>query len=437
MEARPNSLENHLMPFTAYRDFLDDPRLLVRAEGVHYWDHQGRRILDGVSGMFCCALGHGRKEISEAVAKQVAEMDYAPPFQHGNPQAFDLARKVAALTPGSLNRVFFGSSGSEAVDSAMKIILAYHRANGEPQRVRFVSREKGYHGVNFGGLALSGIRNNRLAFGAQVPGVLHMRHTLLPENKFTPGQPGYGVHLAEDLQRFVDLYGAETLAAVFVEPIPGGVGCLVPPVGYLERLREICDANGILLVFDEVICGFGRTGKAFAAQSFGVTPDIITMAKAISNATQPLGAVAVKESIHDTILAAAPEGGIEFFHGHTYSGHPVACAAGNATLDIYEREHVFEAGEELSPYFLDAMFSLKDLPVVTDIRGYGLLAGIDLAADGALGRRGFAAVKGLWKAGLLLKITGDSVLVAPPLVSTRQNIDEIRRLLEEVLGAMK
>lgn len=437
MDARANTLENHLMPFTAYREFMNDPRILVRAEGVHYWDHQGRRLLDGVSGMFCCALGHGRTEIVDAIARQAAEMAYAPPFQHGNPRAFELARKVAGLTPGNLNRIFFGCSGSEAVDSAMKIILAYHRARGEPQRLRFVSRDKSYHGVNFGGLSLSGMRNNRLAFGAQVPGVVHMRHTLLPENKFIKGQPPVGAHLADDLQRFVDLYGAETIAAVFVEPIPGGVGCLVPPVGYLERLREICDANGILLVFDEVICGFGRTGKAFAAQSFGVQPDIITMAKAITNAAQPLGAVAVSETIHDTILNAAPEGTIELFHGYTYSGHPVACAAGIATLDIYERERTFEAGEDLSPYFLDAIFSLSDLSVVTDIRGYGLLAGIDLAADGAVGRRGVAALKALWKAGLLLKITGDAVLVAPPLVSSRQNIDEIRRILEEVLGAMK
>jgi beta-alanine--pyruvate transaminase len=266
-----------------------------------------------------------------------------------------------------------------------------------------------------------------------VPGVLHMRHTWMPEHRFVKGQPAVGAERAEDLQRLVDTFGGETIAACFVEPVVGAVGALVPPVGYLQRLREICDAHGILLVFDEVICGFGRTGKAFAAQSFGVTPDMITMAKALTNAAQPLGAVAVREDIHDTILDTAPDDAIAFFHGHTYSGHPVACAAGIATLGIFERERVFEQGEDLSPYFLDALFALKDIPVVTDMRGYGLLAALDLAPEATPGRRGYAAVKALWEAGLLLKITGDAILVAPPLVSSREHIDRICDVLGRVL----
>jgi beta-alanine--pyruvate transaminase len=318
----------------------------------------------------------------------------------------------------------------------MKVALAYHQARGHAGRTMFISRERAYHGVNFGGVALSGIINNRRRYGPGVAGVAHMRHTHLKENYFTRGQAEHGADLADDLQRFVNLYGAENIAACFVEPIAGSTGCLVPPKGYLERLRAICDAHGILLVFDEVITGFGRTGQAFAAQSFGVTPDVMTMAKGITNAAQPMGAVAISERIHDTIMSAAQEGSIEFFHGYTYSGHPAACAAGLATLDIYRKEGLFERGRALSPYFLDAVFSLRDMPGVTDIRGYGLFATIDLAPDGAPGRRGHAFQKKLFDNGLHLKATGDSALLAPPLIAEKSHIDSIAEILRSTLASL-
>jgi beta-alanine--pyruvate transaminase len=431
-----NSLENHWMPFTANRDFKADPRLFVRGEGVHYWNHKGGRVLDGSSGLFCCAAGHGRREIADAVARQLLEMDYAPPFQAGHPLGFELARRVAALMPRGLDYVFFCNSGSESVDTALKIALAYHRARGEGQRLRFVSRERAYHGVNLGGTSLSGMMRNRETFGAVIPGVVHMRHTWKAESRFTKGQPETGAELADDLQRFVDLYGATSIAACFVEPIAGSTGVLVPPRGYLERLREICDRHGILLIFDEVICGFGRTGKAFAAQSFGVTPDMITMAKALTNGAQPMGAVAVSDTIYDTVVNGAPEGAVELFHGYTYSAHPAACAAGLAALDIYQREGLFERAAALSPYFLDAVFSLSDLPIVTDIRGYGLLAGFDLAPAARPGQRGMEATKKLFAAGLHIKFTGDAAIVAPPLVAEKAHIDQICSILREVLGKM-
>jgi beta-alanine--pyruvate transaminase len=357
--AAGNSLENHWLPFTANRDFKADPRLMVKAEGVYYWNHKGGRLIDGSAGLFCSAAGHGRKEIAEAVYKSMLELDYTPPFQLAHPASFELARKVAALMPGDLDYVFFCNSGSESIDTAIKIALAYHRSRGEGQRQRFVSRERAYHGVNIGGVSLSGMVRNRETFGAVMPGVAHMRHTWLPENRYTMGQPETGAELADDLQRFVDLYGASTIAACVVEPIAGSTGVLVPPKGYLERLRQICDKHGILLVFDEVICGFGRTGKAFAAQSFGVVPDMITMAKALTNGAQPMGAVAVSERIYSTIVDNATPGGVELFHGYTYSAHPAACAAGIAALDIYEREGLFERAAELSPYFLERVFALR------------------------------------------------------------------------------
>jgi beta-alanine--pyruvate transaminase len=435
MSFSANTLENQWMPFTANRDFKTAPRLLVRGEGVYFTDHHGRRVLDGSSGLFCCAAGHGRPEIAEAVAAQLRELDYAPPFQLGHPAAFELARRVAALTPEGLDYVLFANSGSEAVDTAMKIALAYHRARGEGQRVRFVSRERAYHGVNIGGTALSGLVKNREAFGPGPAGVSHLRHTWLPENRFTPGQPEHGAHLAEDLQRAVALYGGDTIAACFIEPIAGSTGVLVPPVGYLERLREICDAHGILLVFDEVICGFGRLGRAFAAQSFGVTPDMMTLAKALTNGAQPMGAAVVHENVYDTVVSAAPEGSVELFHGYTYSGHPAACAAGLAALDIYEKEGLFERAAEMSPYFLEQLFALKDLPAITDIRGYGMLAAFDLAPEGAPGHRGYEVQKRLFEAGLHIKFTADSGVVAPPLIASREHIDVLCGVLRAQLGA--
>jgi beta-alanine--pyruvate transaminase len=432
----PLSLDEYWMPFTPNRDFKSDPKMLVRAEGMYYWNDRGERLIDASSGLFCCAAGHGRKEIAEAVHRQLLELDFAAPFLRAHPKSFELAARVAELTPGDLNRIFFVNSGSEAVDTAMKVALAYHQARGQSGRTMFVSRERAYHGVNFGGVSLSGMVNNRRKFGPTLPGVVHMRHTHIAENRMTGGEGAHGVELAEDLLRFVNLYGGENIAACFVEPIAGSTGCLVPPKGYLKRLREICDAHGIVLVFDEVITGLGRTGAPFAAQSFGVTPDVITMAKALTNGAQPMGAVAISERIHDTIFGAAKDDGIEFFHGYTYSAHPASCAAGLATLDIYRREGLFEHARELAPYFQDAMFSLKDAPRVADIRGYGMFAAIDVESDGVPGRRGHAFQKKLFDDGLNLKTTGDSAIVAPPLVATREHVDTIVGILRGTLGKL-
>ncbi len=434
--ARRISLDEYWMPFTPNRDFKSDPKMVVRAEGMYYWNDRGEAIIDAASGLFCCAAGHGRSQISEAVGAQLARLDFIAPFLRGHAGQFEFAQRLAELMPGDLNRIFFVGSGSESVDTAMKVALAYHQARGQAGRTMFVSRERAYHGVNFGGVALSGLVNNRRRFGPGLPGIVHMRHTHLPENRFTRGEVAHGVELAEDLQRAVALFGAENIAACFVEPIAGSTGCLVPPRGYLKRLREICDQHGILLVFDEVITGFGRTGQAFAAQSFGVTPDIITMAKALTNGALPMGAVAISERIHDTVMAAAADGAIEFFHGHTYSGHPAACAAGLATLDIYRDEGLFERARALSPYFLDAIFALADIPVVADIRGYGLMAGIDVHGDGVAGRRGHLLQKRLFENGLHLKTTGDAAIVAPPLIAEKAHVDTIAEVLRRTLAAL-
>ncbi len=435
MRFAANTLEHQWMPFTANRDFKAEPRLLVKGEGVYYWSHRGDKILDGSSGLFCSPCGHARPEIAEAVYQQLQVMDYCAPFQMGHPGAFELAQRLATLTPGDLKRIFFVNSGSEAVDTALKIAYAYHRARGEGQRNRFIARERAYHGVNLGGTALSGLVKNREAFGPGLAGVAHIRHTWLPENRFVKGQPQHGAELADDLQRMVALYGADTIAACFVEPIAGSTGTLVPPHGYLERLREICDQYGILLVFDEVITGFGRTGKAFAGHSFDVVPDIMTMAKALTNGAQPMGAVAVREAIYDTIVDAAPEAAIELFHGYTYSGHPAACAAGLATLAIYERERLFERAAALSDYFLEAIFALQDLPAITDVRGYGMMAGIDIAPDSAgPGKRGYEVQKRLYQAGVHIKFTGDSGIIAPPFIAEHHHIDELAHVLREVIS---
>ncbi len=434
MQYTANTLENHWMPFTANREFKEDPRLLVRGEGVYFWDHKGGKILDGSSGLFCSAAGHCRPEIAEAVYQSLQENDFAPPFQLGHPGSFELAQKVSRLTPDGMDHVFFTTSGSDAVDTALKISMAYHRARGEGQRTRFVSRERAYHGVNVGGTSLSGMVKNRETFSGFMPGVVHMRHTWLEENRFAKGQPEAGAYLADDLQRFAETYGGTTISACFVEPIAGSTGCLVPPKGYLERLREICDAHGILLVFDEVICGFGRTGKAFAAQSFDVTPDIITMAKGLTNGAVPMAAVAVKDEVYETVVNAAPENAIEMFHGYTYSGHPTACAAGLATLEIYEKEKLFERAAELSPYFLDKVFELQDLDAVTDIRGYGMIAGIDIAPGDAPGAHGTQVQKDLFWSGLHVKFTADTGIIAPPFIVEKEHIDEIVGKLREALS---
>ena len=434
MISQANSLEHQWMPFTANKHFKQEPRLFVEGKGLYLKNHRGETVLDGVSGLYCSPAGHGRREIADAVHRQLMTLDYVPPFQFGHPLAFELARRVAELAPGDLDYVFFTNSGSESVDTAMKIALAYHRARGQGQRTRFVSRERAYHGVNFGGLSLAGMVRNRDAFGPTLAGVSHIRHTALPENRFTRGEAEKGAELADDLQRHVELYGADTIAACVIEPIAGSFGILVPPKGYLKRLREICDRHGILLIFDEVICGFGRTGKAFAAQTFGVTPDIMTMAKALTNGVMPMGAVAVSEKVYHAIVDAGPAKGIEFFHGYTYSGIPASCAAGIAALDIYRDEGLFERAAELSPYFLDQVFALRDIPIVTDIRGHGLLGAIDLQpiADKP-GVRGYEVLVDLFNAGLLARVGGDTLIFAPAFIAERKHIDEIfdktRRIL--------
>jgi len=430
-----NSLEPYWMPFTANRHFKAHPRIIARAEGMYYYTDRGDALLDGSSGLFCVGAGHGRPEIAEAAQRALTELDYAPPFQYGHPLSFELARRVAAVTPGDLDYVFFANSGSEAVESALKIALAYHRARGQAQRQRLVGREKAYHGVNFGGMSVAGILPNKKAYGLGLPGCAHMRHTWLEENKFTPGQPETGAELADDLQRLVDLHGDDTIAACIVEPIAGSIGCLVPPKGYLERLRAICDKYGILLIFDEVICGFGRTGKQFGADSFGVTPDIVTMAKALTNGVVPMGAAACSEEIYDTITDAAPDLAIELFHGYTYSGCPVASAAGLATRDIFENEKLVERAAAMSPRFLEGLFALKDLPVVTDIRGYGLFGTLDIAPKERPGLRGTRLIQELFDAGLIVKMTGDSMLVAPPLVCEDAHLDELFTKIRDVLKA--
>jgi beta-alanine--pyruvate transaminase len=430
----PENLERHWMPFTSNRDFKRHPRMFVRASGMYYFDPSGRRVLDGSSGLFCSPAGHCRPEIATAVAEQLQTLDYTPSFMRGHPSAFEFAEKVAALTPKGVDHVFFCNSGSEAVDTAMKIALAYHLARNEAQRTYFVTRERAYHGVNIGGTALSGMVKNRETFGALMPAILHLRHTLLPENRLTRGMGATGAELADDLLRFVNLVGEKRIAAVFVEPIAGSTGVIVPPRGYLERLREICTRYGILLVFDEVICGFGRTGDAFAASSFGVTPDIMTMAKALTNGAQPMGAVAVRDGIYRTIIDAAPEGVPEFFHGYTYSAHPAACAAGLATLAIYKSEQLFAKAKELSGHFLDTMFALKDLAAVNDVRGFGLLAGIEVKPGKAPGARGSELQARLFDRGLHVKTTGDVAIMAPAFIASRADIDTMGAILRDAIA---
>jgi beta-alanine--pyruvate transaminase len=429
-------LERYWLPFTPDRSFKKEPQLLVRAEGMYFWNEQGERLLDACSGLFCCALGHGRPEILEAITTQYQTLDFGPPFRYSHPGGFELAGALAEITPAGLDRVFFVNSGSEAVDTALKIALLYHRARGEGQRQRFVSRERSYHGVNFGGVSLSGMVKNRESFGLGLPGVVHMRHTWIEANRFRPGQGERGAELAGDLERLVETYGADTIAACVVEPIAGSTGVLVPPRGYLDRLREICDRHGILLVFDEVMTGFGRTGMAFAAQAFGVLPDIMTVAKALTNGAVPMGAVVVRDEIYERITASAPEDAIEFFHGYTYSAHPLACAAGLATQRIFREEGIFERAAALAPYFQERVFALRDVPIVEDIRGFGLLAGIDMAPAGNPGERGTALLRRLFAGGLVVRVTADSVILAPALVAEREHVDRICDTLREALQSI-
>jgi len=422
----PNSLNEHWMPFTANKDFKENPRLITEAKGMYLKNHHGKTMIDASSGLFCNPFGHGRKEIIEAVTKQLETLDYTQPFQQGFGGSFELATRITKHTPGDLNRIFFSTGGSDAVETAIKISIAYHKANGQGSRFRIVGRERAYHGMHIGGTSVGGMINNVKTYASLLmPGVVHMRHTHLPEHKFISGQPETGAEIAEDLERFAANFGAENIAACIVEPTAGSTGTLVPPKGYLQRLREICDKHGILLIFDEVITGWGRMGSAFAAQEFGVTPDIMTMAKATTNGVVPMGAVACKEEIYNTIVDNAPKGAIELFHGYTYSAIPVAVAAGLAVQNIIEKDDIFNRVKELVPYYQKAIFSLKDLDVVDNIRGYGLMAGVDMKMDQKPGKAGFTCYKHCYEAGINFKATGDCLIIAPMYISEKKHIDEI------------
>jgi beta-alanine--pyruvate transaminase len=431
----PNNLEAFWMPFSANRQFKKAPRMLVRAEGTHYWSHDGRKVLDGTSGLWCVNAGHGRPEIAEAVKEQLLELDYAPAFQMGHPKVFELAARLTAAAPQGLDHVFFTNSGSESVETALKMAIAYHRVKGDGSRTRLIGRERGYHGVNFGGISVGGIVSNRKHFGMMLAGVDHIRHTHdLARNAFSRGVPEHGAELADDLERLVTLHDASTIAAVIVEPVAGSTGVLLPPKGYLQRLREICDKHGILLIFDEVITGFGRLGAPFAADYFGVTPDIMTTAKGVTNGVVPMGAVFVKKEIYESFMNG-PEHLIEFFHGYTYSGNPVSSAAGLATLDIYQREGLLTRGAEIGKYWEDALHGLKGLPHVIDIRNIGLIGAIELEPiPDAPTKRAFTAFLEAYEQGVLIRTTGDIIALSPPLIISEREIDF---LFDKLAGVIK
>lgn len=432
-----SNLDAFWMPFTANRQFKANPRLLARADGMRYWTADGREILDGVAGLWCVNAGHGRREITEAVTRQLNTMEFAPTFQMGHPIAFELADRLSKIAPPGLDRVFFTNSGSEAVDTALKIAIAYQRVRGAASRTRLIGREKGYHGVGFGGISVGGMVNNRKAFGSSMlPGVDHLPHTLnLEHNAFSRGLPQWGAHLADDLERIIALHDAATIAAVIIEPISGSSGVILPPVGYLKRIREICNKHEIVLIFDEVITGFGRVGKAFAAQAFDVIPDIMTTAKGLTNAAIPMGAVFAHRKIYDAFMHG-PENAIELFHGYTYSAHPVACAAALATLDIYAKEGLLTRAASLSPIWENAVHSLKGLPHVIDIRNYGLIGAVEFEPrSGAPGARAFEVFTRCFERGVLVRQTGDIIALSPPLIIETAQISKIIEILGEVIRA--
>ncbi|MDR6631993.1 beta-alanine--pyruvate transaminase [Phyllobacterium sp. 1468] len=429
-----NNLDAFWMPFTANRQFKENPRLLVSAKDMHYKSHDGREVLDGTAGLWCCNAGHGRPRIVEAVQKQVAELDYAPAFQMGHPKAFELAARLAAMLPSPLDHVFFTNSGSESVDTALKIALAYHRAKGNGTKVKLIGRERGYHGVGFGGISVGGISGNRKAFGNALGGIDHIRHTHdLARNAYTRGEPEYGAEFADDLEKVVALHDASNIAAVIVEPVAGSTGVLIPPKGYLKRLREICTKHDILLIFDEVITGFGRLGTPFAVDYFGVVPDLVTTAKGITSGVIPMGAVFASKQIYETFMTGA-ENMIELFHGYTYSGHPVACAAALATLDTYEEEGLLTRASEISSYWEDALHALKGLPHVIDIRNLGLIGAIELEPiEGAPTKRAFQAFLKAYEKGVLIRTTGDIIALSPPLIISKGQIEHLFDTLADVL----
>jgi beta-alanine--pyruvate transaminase len=424
------------MPYTANRQFKKSPRLLVRAEGMYYWTVDGRQVLDGQAGLWCVNAGHCRPKIVAAIQKQAAQMDFAPTFNMGHPIAFEFAERLAALAPERFSRVFFTNSGSESADTALKIALAFHRSRGEAQRIRLIGRERGYHGVNFGGMAVGGIPANRKAFGPGVAGVDHIRHTHdLARNAFSRGQPANGAEFADDLERVCTLHDPSTIAAVIVEPVAGSAGVLVPPQGYLQRLREICSKHGILLIFDEVITGFGRLGQPFAAQRFGVLPDLFTTAKGMTNGSVPMGAVFVKDSIYDAFMDA-PEG-IELFHGYTYSGHPLACAAGLGTLDTYADEGLLTRAQTLEKKFEDCMHALKGTRHVIDVRNLGLMGAVELEPrPGKPGARAYEAFLKIFEAGVLIRWTGDTLAFSPPLIAESAQVERIFDTVRSALASI-
>ena len=436
-EATPNNLESFWMPFTANRQFKAKPRLFVGAKDMHYTTVDGRKVLDGTAGLWCVNAGHGREKISEAVRDQVARMDYAPAFQMGHPAVFEFAGRLTNLLGSDFDHVFFTNSGSESVDTALKIAIAYHRAKGQGTRQRLIGRERGYHGVGFGGISVGGIVANRKVFGSLLNGVDHLPHTHdLSKNAFTRGQPDHGAELANDLERIVTLHDASNIAAVIVEPVACSTGVLLPPKGYLQKLREICTKHGILLIFDEVITGFGRLGASFATEYFGVVPDLITTAKGITNGVIPMGAVFARKGIYDAFMEA-PADTIELFHGYTYSGHPVACAAGLATMELYREEGLFERAAGLASYWEDAIHSLKGTRNVIDLRNLGLLAGIELEArPGKPTARAFEAFLKSYDKNLLIRTTGDIIALSPPLIVEKKHIDQIVDTLREVLATV-
>ena len=425
-ESRPESMASFWMPFTNNRDFKAHPRLLVSAEGMYYKDVDGRSILDGTAGLWCVPCGHAQPKIVAAVREMVGQLDFAPTFQMGHPAAFDLAEKLMEYTNHRYGHVFYTNSGSEAVDTALKIALAYHKARGEASRTRFIGRERGYHGVGFGGISVGGIAGNRKPYGVLLPGVDHLPHTHnLEKNAYTRGEPEHGANLADELERIVALHDASTIAAVIVEPVAGSTGVLIPPKGYLQRLREICDKHGILLIFDEVITGFGRLGAPFGAQYFDVLPDMITSAKALTNGAIPMGAVFVRKHIYDAFMKG-PENAIELFHGYTYSAHPTACAAGLAVQDIYEREGLLTRATKMAQQFEDAVHSLRGLPNVIDVRNIGLVAGIELAPRaGAPAARAYEIFVKAFEKGILIRTTGDTIALSPPLIIEPAHIDQL------------
>jgi beta-alanine--pyruvate transaminase len=430
------SLDALWMPFTANRAFKRAPRLLSEAHGMHYRTPDGRQILDGTAGLWCVNAGHGREQIANAVAEQVRRMDYAPPFQMGHPLEFELAARLKEILPRDLDHAMFTNSGSESVDTALKIALAYWQARGEKQRTRLIGRQRGYHGVGFGGISVGGIEANRRQFvGQLLTNVDHLPHTHdLAHNAFSRGQPEWGAHLADELETLVAKHGAETIAAVIVEPVAGSTGVLIPPKGYLERLRAICDRHGILLIFDEVITGFGRLGAAFGADYFGIVPDLMTVAKGLTNATVPMGAVFVRHEVYETVVEQAPAG-IELFHGYTYSGHPLACAAALATLDVYRDDGLFARAASMAPYWEERAHALRGTPHVIDVRNLGVVAGIELEARaGAVGARGFETFVRCFERGVLVRVTGDTIALSPPLIVERQHVDEIFEVLAGVIA---